>query len=106
MHSENVTYDQERAAKASAVHANRDQSHADQALMDLEKADAELAHVVNALGTRLRPVSAMADVPEDGMAMAADPSVRSPLVCSIRAAVDRTQRMTRLVLEITEGLDV
>jgi len=96
------------AAKASAIaiEPDRDQSHADRALMDLEKADAELAHVIGVLGNRLRPVSAMTDVPDDGMAMAADPSVRSPLVCSIRAAVDRTQRQTRQVLEITEGLDV
>ena len=96
------------AAKASAIaiEPDRDQSHVDRALMDLEKADAELAHVINILGTRLRPVSAMSEVPEDGMAMAADPTVRSPLFCSIRAAVDRTQRQTRQVLEITEGLDV
>ena len=91
---------------AKAVHVDRDQSHAARGLMDLEKAQAELDHVLNVLGTRLRPVSAMTDAPDDGMAMAADPSERSPLVRSIREAVARTQHQTRRVLEITEGLDV
>ena len=53
---------------AKAIHADRDQSHADRALTDLEKADAELAHVIGILGTRLRPVTACTDSPDDGMA--------------------------------------
>ena len=45
-------------ASAIAIEPDRDQSHADRALMELEKADADLAHVINILATRLRPVSA------------------------------------------------
>ncbi len=93
-------------ATAKAVHVDRDQSHADRALTDLEKAQAELDHVLTVLGTRLRPVTAVLDVPDgDGM-VGADPSPRSPLVRSLITARERTQRQTRLVLEITEGLDV
>lgn len=102
MHPENV------AAKAIAIDpdTDRDQSHADRALMDLEKSQAELAHVIGELGGRLAPVTAYTDSPGITEACTTDPSERSQLVRSIREAVGRTQRLTRHVLEITEGLDV
>ena len=93
-------------ATAKAVHVDRDQSHADRALTDLEKAQTELDHVLALLGTRLRPITALLDVPDGDAILAADPSPRSPLVRSLVTARERTQRQTRQVLEITEGLDV
>lgn len=89
-----------------AVQAERDQSHADRALEDLAKADAELAHVIDRLAARLRPVTAVTDSADDPRPETSDPSARSLLVRSIRDAAARTQRMTRTVLEMTEGLDV
>ena len=88
------------------VRPEPDPSHTERAVADLEKSQAELAHVIGELGGRLAPVTAHTDSPGITDACTTDPSERSQLVRSIREAVDRTQRMTRRVLEITEGLDI
>ena len=89
-----------------AVRHESEPSHTERAVLDLEKSQAELAHVIGELGGRLAPVTAYTESREITEARSTDPSERSQLVRSIREAVDRTQRMTRRVLEITEGLDI
>jgi hypothetical protein len=88
-----------------AVRHESEPSHTERAVADLEKSQADLAHVIGELGGRLAPVTAYTESREIE-ACSTDPSERSQLVRSIREAVDRTQRMTRRVLEITEGLDI
>lgn len=93
-------------ATAKALAVEREPSHVDRALGDLEKSDAELAYVIDVLATRLHPVSAFSEAPTDVRGEAADPSERSPIVRSIRDAVGRTQRLTRIVSDLTDRLDV
>lgn len=98
---ETTSYD----VTAKAATMERDQSAVDRALMDLEKRQAELHHLIATLGTRLRPVTRDED---RGVRAApdADPSCDSPLLRSLRAAIERTQTAANLVADITEGLDI
>jgi len=73
------------------VRPELDPSHTERAVADLEKSQAELAHVIGELGGRLAPVTAYTDSPGITEACTTDPSERSQLVRSIREAVDRTQ---------------
>ena len=95
-----------RAYHADHTEAERDQSQADRALARLEKADAELAMLLDRLADRLRPVRHLDTSYEDGECLADPPSMRSPLVLAIDSAADRCAIRSRLVVEITEGLDI
>lgn len=103
MNVEAITYSE---ATAKAVHVERDQSAVDRALMDLEKAQAELSHVLLQLGSRLVPVIRDDDGRGARAVPGADPSTDSPLLRAIRCAVERTQSSTGYVLDLTEGLDI
>ena len=92
------------AAKAATV--ERDQSAVDRALLDLEKRQAELHHLIATLGTRLRPVTRDGDDRGVRAVPDSDPSCDSPVLRSLRAAVERTQTAALLVADITEGLDI
>ena len=99
---ETISYSAD-AAKVGTV--ERDQSAVDRALLELEKRQAELHHLIATLGTRLRPVTRDE---ERGVRVSpdSDPSCDSPLLRSLRAAVERTQTAANLVAYITEGLDI
>ena len=85
----------------------REPSATDRAVADLEKSLAELGHTIGLLAGRLEPVSVTTTKPDAGAATAAESmSSRAPLVRSIRESVEKAQRLTHRVVDITEGLDI
>ena len=93
-------------AKATVIRSESEQTQADRALARLDKADAELATLLDRLAVRLRPVTHLGDMYEDGPSQASEPSMRSPLVAAIDVMADRISARARMVVEITDGLDV
>ena len=91
---------------AAAKSVEGEQSQVNRALVRLEKADAELAVLLDRLAERLRPVRHLEDSYEDGPSQASPPSMRAPLVVAIDGAADRCSARSRLVAEITEELDI